>query len=77
MFTEDKDTDRAQLEEAPDKGSTPPAMEDMHIPDYVMLDFGFLEGRGTSEKSPASDSAGKYSRRGSTSGALRGSGSLY
>jgi hypothetical protein len=29
------------------------AMEDMHIPDYVMLDFGFLEGRGTSGKSLA------------------------
>lgn len=52
MFTEDKDTDRPQPEEAPAKGSTP-AMEDMHIPDYVMLDFGFLEGRGTSGKSPA------------------------
>ena len=52
MFIEDKDTDRPQSEEAPDKGSTP-AMEDMHIPDYVMLDFGSLEGRGTNGKSPA------------------------
>jgi cold shock protein len=26
---------------------------EVHIPDYVMLDFGFLEGRGTSRKSPA------------------------
>jgi hypothetical protein len=52
MFTEDKDTDRPQLEEALDKGSIP-AMEDIHIPDYVMLDFGFLEGRGNSRKSPA------------------------
>ena len=26
---------------------------EVHIPDYVMLDFGFLEGRGTSGKSPA------------------------
>ena len=52
MFTEDKDTDRPQWEEAPDKGSSA-AIEDMHIPDYVMLDFGFLEGKGTSGKSPA------------------------
>ena len=52
MFTEDKDTARPQPEEAPDKGSIP-AMEDMHIPDYVMLDFGSLEGRGTNGKSPA------------------------
>ena len=47
MFTEDKDNVGPQPEEAPDKGSSA-AMEDMHIPDYVMLDFGFLEGRGTS-----------------------------
>jgi hypothetical protein len=52
MFTEDKDTDRPQWEEAPDKGSSA-AIEDMHIPDYVMLDFGFLEGRGTSGERPA------------------------
>ena len=26
---------------------------EVHIPDYVMLDFGFLEGRGASRKSPA------------------------
>ncbi len=25
---------------------------EVHIPDYVMLDFGFLEGGGTSGKSP-------------------------
>jgi hypothetical protein len=24
--------------------------EEVHIPDYVMLDFGLLEGRGTSRK---------------------------
>jgi hypothetical protein len=27
--------------------------EEVHIPDYVMLDFGLLERRGTSGKSPA------------------------
>jgi hypothetical protein len=52
MFTEDKDTDRPQPEEALDKGSTP-AMEDMHIPDYVILAFSFLERKGTSGTSPA------------------------
>jgi hypothetical protein len=52
MFIEDKDPERPQPEEAPDKGSIP-AMEDMHIPAYVMLDFGSLEGRGTNGKSPA------------------------
>ncbi len=52
MVTEDKNTDRPQPEEAPDKGSSA-AIEDMHIPDYVMLDFGFLERSDTSGKSPA------------------------
>lgn len=27
---------------------------ELHIPDYVMLDFGSLEGRGTSGEPPAS-----------------------
>jgi hypothetical protein len=52
MFAEDKDTDRLQPEEALDKGSTP-AMEDMHIPNYLILAFGSLEGTGTSGTSPA------------------------
>ena len=52
MFTEGKDNVEPQPEEAPDKGSSA-TMEDMHIPDYVMLDFGFLEGRGPSGKVPA------------------------
>ena len=30
------------------------AASEVHIPDYVMLDFGSLEGRGTSGKPPAS-----------------------
>jgi hypothetical protein len=52
VVTEDKNTDRPQPEEAPDKGS-PVAVEQMHIPDYVMLDFGFLERSDTSGKPPA------------------------
>jgi hypothetical protein len=52
VFTEDKDNVGPQPEKVPDKGSSA-AMEDMHIPDYVMLDFGFLDGRGTSGRSPA------------------------
>jgi hypothetical protein len=39
VVTEDKNTDRPQPEEAPDKDS-PVAVEQMYIPDYVMLDFG-------------------------------------
>jgi hypothetical protein len=26
---------------------------EVHIPDYVMLDFGSFEGRGNNDKSPA------------------------
>jgi hypothetical protein len=52
VFTEDKDTDRPQLEEASDKGSSA-AMEEMYIPDYVMLDFGFTEGTQTNGRPPA------------------------
>jgi hypothetical protein len=31
----------------------PESAEEVHIPNYVMLDFGLLEGRGTSGKSSA------------------------
>ena len=43
MPTDDKDATRPEGEEAPDKHSSA-AVEELHIPDYVMLDFGFPEG---------------------------------
>lgn len=52
MPTEDKDAARLNPEEAPEEDNFT-ATEDIHIPDYVMLDFGFLEGRGASGQSPA------------------------
>jgi len=50
--TEDKDAARPEREEVLDKNSSTAAQE-IHIPDYVMLDFGFPKGTSTSGTLPA------------------------
>jgi hypothetical protein len=52
MTTEDKDATSSKPEEVLDKNSST-AAEEIHIPDYVMLDFGFPKGTRISGKLPA------------------------
>jgi hypothetical protein len=52
MTTEDKDATSSKPEETPDKNSSA-AAEEIHIPDYVMLDFDFPKGTRISGKLPA------------------------
>ena len=49
MSVEDKETAQPDREEALDK-SSPATSGEMHIPDYVMLDFGEPEGTRTRGK---------------------------
>jgi hypothetical protein len=50
---EDKNVTRPEHEEALDKSSPAAAAEEMYIPDYVMLDFGFPEGMRPSGRTSA------------------------
>lgn len=52
MPVENKDATQPDREEALDK-SSPATSDEMHIPDYVMLDFGFPEGTRTGIRPPA------------------------
>ena len=53
MPAEDKEAARPEGEEAPDEDDYSAAAEEIHIPDYVMLDFGFPEAKRTGRKPPA------------------------
>ena len=52
MRQEDESVAQPKVQGTPGKENLELANE-VHIPDYVMLDFGFLEGRGTGGKPPA------------------------
>jgi hypothetical protein len=52
MWQNDESAAQPESQVTPGKEELEFANE-VHIPDYVMLDFGFLEGRGTSRKTPA------------------------
>ena len=52
MHVEDKENVQPDREEPLDKSSSARA-DEMHIPDYVMLDFGFPKRTRTGVKAPA------------------------